>query len=391
MGNTELMITILYGVAGVGILIALIVIVSAIVQRGLDRRSEALSAQEEALPEVLPEAPPMIESAQEEEPRDDEPEGIAMGPDADASARDIRTQRKLEAPAEEEAISVQESAPPKAEDMPPAKVEIEGLEAEETVSAKVGGYVVRYCAASHIGARKEQQDAMHHSPVDEETVEKAGFLAVVCDGMGGMRMGGEAASLAAKTFVSAFIASKAAPQAALREALDIANEVVWELCKTDDLSGAGTTLVAALVTKEGMHYISVGDSHVYLLRGGVLSQLNVDHNYLSELLQKVRRGEITRDQALSDPERAHLTSYLGLKRLTQVDRSSGPIQMEAGDRILLASDGLFKVLTPAGIAERMKAEGDDIPARLIGEVLSFNYRNQDNISVAVVALNQEEQ
>jgi protein phosphatase len=147
-------------------------------------------------------------------------------------------------------------------------------------------------------------------------------------------------------------------------------------------------LVAALVTEEGFHYISVGDSHVYLFRKGVLSQLNVDHNYLSELLHRVRRGEITREEALSDPERAHLTSYLGLRKLTLVDRSSGPIQIDDGDRILLASDGLFKVLTPSDISRQIAEYDDETAARLIGEVLKFNYRNQDNMSVALIALDE---
>ena len=367
MEDTNLLVYMLYGVGGVGILLAVFVMISTAVQRSLEKKADKFALEDGEWEEDAP--------AQGDAWQDDgAPIGVAL-----------ERRQAPAVPEREQQATAPETRQPVAQG---ARVALQGLEEEEPVSVHIGGFSVRAYAGKHIGARKEQQDALHHSPADLATVTESGLLYVVCDGMGGMRMGGEAANLAAKSFVSAFLASKSPAQVALREAADIANEMVWELCKSDDLSGAGTTLIAALITQEGMHYISVGDSHIYLLRGGVLSQMNVDHNYLGELLMKVRRGEITREQALSDPERAHLTSYLGLRRLTLVDRSSGPIEMEDGDCVILASDGLFKVLTPAGIAERVKSADGQTVSRLIGEALSFQYRNQDNVSVALIALSK---
>ncbi len=367
MGNMDALVYLLLGVAGLGVLLALVVMIAALVQRGLDEQAEEIAAYDE----------------------DIAPLGGNGGGSAGAYARGDAYRAEAA-----EAVPVTAAKPQRrepreeAEAMTYVKAEPDNrkIERDELTCTSIGGYSVRHVAAKHIGARKEQQDALLHSSAD--AVQRRGFLSVICDGMGGMRMGAEAANAAAAAFVGAYVADESPAQKALRDAVDKANGVVWDMCKSDDLSGAGTTLVAALITPEGFHYISVGDSHVYLYRKGVLSQLNVDHNYLSELLQRVRRGEITREEALSDPERAHLTSYLGIRKLTLVDRSSGPIEIEDGDRILLASDGLFKVLTPADISAEMANFNGDAAERLIGEVLKFGYRNQDNMSVAIIALDK---
>ena len=66
---------------------------------------------------------------------------------------------------------------------------------------------------------------------------------------------------------------------------------------------------------DGLRFVSVGDSHIYLFRKGKLYQLNRDHNYFSELLEEVKAGRMTMEEARSHPERAHLTSFVGLEEL----------------------------------------------------------------------------
>lgn len=251
---------------------------------------------------------------------------------------------------------------------------------------QVGRWTLRLSSAQDIGARAEQQDAFEIGPRDAQALKEHGLICALCDGMGGMRMGGEAARIAARSFVQAVAAAKGDVVNAMQDAAEMANDRVWALCKSDDLSGAGTTLAAAIIDENGLNFLSVGDSHVYLMRGDRLSQLNVDHNYLAELLARVRRGEITRQQALTDPERAHLTSYLGMKRIAMIDQNRQPIALKAGDRVVLASDGLFKVLSPEEIEDVIRTFASDCASRLIDEALRRRYRNQDNISVIVVAV-----
>ncbi len=388
MNSSDLMVMLLLGVSAGGVVLGVVVFIATLVQRRLDNHSDEAPEEDEDVSKNI--APDAAEEEPEEAlsdlPAQDTPNGLKLP--SEHKVKHISEREKAGEDRGNTAVHAAEEKTAFKAGQAAVEIDLVGIEKDEPFAVRVGDFSVRISSAKHKGARKEQQDAIAHSGQDEGTIEKSGLLSVICDGMGGMKMGGEAAQLASRVFIENYLASSLPSARALKEAVDAANERVWELCQADDLSGAGTTLVAALVTKEGFHYISVGDSHVYLYRGGVLSQLNVDHNYLSELLKKVRRGEITREQALSDPERAHLTSYLGIKKLALIDRSSGPIDIEDGDRILLASDGLFKVLTPSEIAAHLENYADDVAEDLIGEVLRYQYRNQDNVSVALIALDK---
>src|SRR6185436_12936549 len=126
--------------------------------------------------------------------------------------------------------------------------------------------------AQHIGARHSQQDSFGFAdPEDAEFISHGGFLAVVCDGMGGMEHGDAASRTAVKAFLEAYqrkIPDEPIP-VALERAVRDANQQVVALANNLGMSeGIGTTLVATALTGTSMYFISVGDSGLFHISGG---------------------------------------------------------------------------------------------------------------------------
>lgn len=258
--------------------------------------------------------------------------------------------------------------------------------------AVVGQIALSIGNAQDIGARPQQQDAFAITPLEEQAVvDSRGVMAVVCDGMGGMENGAEAANLGAVTFMRSYLEAENVHENSLVDAVFAANDAVYRDFQEKNGAIAGTTLVAASVLPDGLRFASVGDSHIYLYRNGKLYQLNRDHNYFSELLDQVRAGNITLEDAQRHPERAHLTSYVGMEKLELVDYNVEPVELRFGDRVILCSDGLFKTLSIREIASVMEnAEGFEAQEQLMEAVRAKAKRKQDNITIVVLYCDEAE-
>ncbi len=247
-------------------------------------------------------------------------------------------------------------------------------------------------SAQHIGAREEQQDAFGFSALhDPEAVKRYGMLAVLADGMGGFAMGKEASQLAVQTLLNEYLektAGESVPEA-LEKALHKANKAVYELALQHELEwNVGTTLVAAVI-KEGMlHWISVGDSRIYLYRGGVLVPLTRDHVYANVLDMRVKEGKLTREEAESHPERHLLTSYLGIPKLDEIDASRKPFRVAAGDWILLCSDGVYDELSEPLLEVAVRMPPQQAAEFILQHVLALENPYQDNATIAILACSQ---
>ncbi len=246
--------------------------------------------------------------------------------------------------------------------------------------------------AQHIGARAQQQDAFGFSdPGDAGFARHAGFAAVLADGMGGMTHGDAASRTAVKTFLAEYAAKRAEESipAALHRSLLEANRAV---CRTARELGAGedmgTTLVGAVVHGESLYWAASGDSAIFLYRDGEFTQLNTPHVYAVELDAKAAAGAITRESALGDPERESLTSYLGMTELAAVDRNLRGVALEAGDCVLLASDGLFKTLDEGGMRAAMLGTFQERCDQLVRGVLEQQREGQDNVTVIALGLEE---
>jgi serine/threonine protein phosphatase PrpC len=244
--------------------------------------------------------------------------------------------------------------------------------------------------AQNIGNRAEQQDEFGFSQLDDQRfIEYGGILAVVADGMGGLALGREAARAAKHTMLAHYqeaVRQMPVPEA-LEAALQEANRAVLALSLEKAREGeVGTTLVAAVVKDRQLYWVSVGDSRIYLWRRGIMYQLTTDHDYGRELARQAQAGELGWEEALGHSQREALTSYLGLRELPEVHRSTTPMPLAPGDRILLCSDGLYRALSPEEMAGVLAAASPQEAAEaLVAQALAKRNPHQDNITVAILA------
>lgn len=243
--------------------------------------------------------------------------------------------------------------------------------------------------AQHIGARNEQQDSFGFSVFDDaDHVGHAGILAVVADGMGGLAMGKDASRVAVQTFLDTYMEkdAKEAIASALDRCLHAANRAVSKMALKAGLEGeVGTTLVAVVIHEGKLYRTAAGDSRIYLFRNGHLLQLTTDYNYGRVLDRLVAKGEMQADEAASHPSRAALTSFLGKEALDDYDHADEPpLNLEPGDRILLASDGLFGFLPESEFAAFLTAEPQRAAEELVLATLALQHPYQDNITVAIL-------
>ena len=237
----------------------------------------------------------------------------------------------------------------------------------------------------HIGARGNQEDTLAVTDFNNSMfVETHGLMALVADGMGGLDYGEEASKAAAAVFLRVFEERDYCESVAqtLKRALLVANAAVFDLAydgrRELDL---GTTLVAAAIYQDQLHWISVGDSRLYLCRQGHLKQLTEDHIYANYLEKDVLSGKITPEEAYGHPERDYLTSYLGLADLTEICQSEEPLKLNPQDKILLCSDGLTNTLSEDEIVQVLKNAQEGVAEDLVKEVLVTNKPHQDNVTV----------
>jgi PPM family protein phosphatase len=226
--------------------------------------------------------------------------------------------------------------------------------------------------------RRNNEDALLVGEGRDET------LFAIADGIGGF----EAGEVASRIAIEAL--KELEPSATFEAAIQEANRRILTFGRGDErLSGMGTTIVAVRFggTRERpvAEVAHVGDSRAYLLRDGSLRPLTEDHSLVAEL---VRSGELTKDQAAEHPQKNLITRALGAEEEVDVDTAVLPV--EAGDRILLCSDGLSDMVPEGRISEILaESQGDpETPARrLLSAALDAG--GTDNVTVVVVDLKEQ--
>jgi PPM family protein phosphatase len=255
---------------------------------------------------------------------------------------------------------------------------------------------MRYLSAhaQHIGARRYQQDAFEFADTDDaDFAEHGGFLAVICDGMGGMEHGDLASQSGVATLIAEYrrkLPSETIPDALLR-GLREANQRVLGIASSLGVQGSmGTTLVAAVAVDGGYHFISAGDSALFHVRQGKLELVNRPHIFGNLLDRAAASGTITPEEAGAHPEREALTSFVGIEALEEIDRSERPVPLGEGETLLLATDGLFKTLSTTEIEAALTGHPQSWPAKLLAATLDKRRSGQDNITVLSVTADAPE-
>lgn len=240
-----------------------------------------------------------------------------------------------------------------------------------------------------IGTRERQEDSFAFAnALDVTEMRRKGLFAIVADGMGGLSNGKLVSDACVKSILAGFSEMDregSLPQQ-LRDCVLSTSEQLYAQFQGD----GGTTLVGALIFQENLHWISVGDSYIYLKRGDGLYRLNREQNLRTQMyLELIRSGDLDPTEADRDPDGPRLSEFLGRDALTDIDQSLLPLPLENGDRLLLCSDGVAGGLSEAAILACLGAERpDEACRRLETEIKALEWVHQDNYTALVIQCGQ---
>ena len=254
-------------------------------------------------------------------------------------------------------------------------------------------YVYDAATALTQGRRDRQEDAVTtHFPAG------AGLgLIVLADGMGGHAAGDVASAVVVEEVAGNLGHLFDDPRRlegqigdALHAALARANDRMARLSgNRPELRGMGSTVVATVVIANRLYWISVGDSPLYLMRGNRMARLNQEHSMASRMAGWVAAGRLSPEEAERHPDLGCLTSVLRGTPIPEIDCRDCPLDLQDGDIVIAASDGLG-FLHEDRIAAVVFALRDrpsaDIAAKLLQEIAGEDDPEQDNVSLGVLKL-----
>jgi PPM family protein phosphatase len=174
--------------------------------------------------------------------------------------------------------------------------------------------------------------------------------AAIADGMGGLARG-EVASRMVVEAVAEFLQKQGDATQAIQEA--------HRRIRTASMSGGsermGSTAVALRIDGQTANLHWVGDSRAYLWRDGVLKQITKDHSFVEELIDA---GAIAAHEAETHPNRNVLTRAVGIRDTAEIKVDETSVKLQAGDCLLLCTDGLHGYLPQPAIVDCLRLGGD---------------------------------
>ena len=213
-------------------------------------------------------------------------------------------------------------------------------------------------------------------------------MILLADGMGGHRAGNIASEMAVTDLGVAWVDTQIDTVNEVREwfahYLEIENQKIHQLGRDEAYKGMGTTLEAVAIIGNQAIYAHIGDSRIGLIRGEEYHQLTSDHSLVNALL---KAGQLTPEEAETHPQKNIITQSIGQKDEIQPD--FGMVSLETGDYLLLNSDGLTNMIPGSEIYDIVTSDISlaDKAATLIR--FANNAGGSDNITVALVYMNEE--
>ena len=200
------------------------------------------------------------------------------------------------------------------------------------------GEILKIVAKTDIGLQRESNQDSYAAGELPGSVA----WAVVCGGMGGAAGGNFASTTAVKIICEKISSSYrsgmriSSIKNMLISAITAANISVYDISRANpELSGMGTTVVAAIVAESSVCVAHAGDSRAYILSGGKLRQITKDHSIVQEM---VDHGRLTPDEAKDDPRKNLITRALGVNENLRIDFCEETIGND--DVLLICTDGL---------------------------------------------------
>jgi len=233
--------------------------------------------------------------------------------------------------------------------------------------------VIRYAAACVQGdARRNNEDNIYCNgfylpeqnhgmeQIREGSIGTGGSLIAVFDGMGGESAGETAAYLAAKSLAGqqkglagfgSKITARLQPETAVRNLCDGMNRQICCHARDHRIRSMGTTVAGLLIAGRRITGFNLGDSRIYCMAGGKMTQISEDHNEKTIIRRKTP-----------------LTQFLGIPEdVMQLQPYSTGRELRSGERYLLCTDGLTDVMEEEEIARIMMDE--ETPARIVQRLL----------------------
>lgn len=250
----------------------------------------------------------------------------------------------------------------------------------------MGEVALQLASVSDVGRkRSHNEDSMAvWAPEEPELRSRRGLLLVVSDGMGGSNAGEVASRLTVDTVLDVYRAGVGAePRDDLRVALETANRTVHDRGLSDPgMSGMGATCTAVVVRGHEAWLAHVGDSRAYLIRNGRIRQLTQDHSLVAQLVQ---RNQLTPEEARVDPRRNVVTRSVGVADSVEVDALKLDMDLEAGDTLLICSDGLHGQVADDELARLASEPNLDAGAHALID-LANSRGGPDNITVVLARM-----
>ncbi|MBX7118044.1 MAG: Stp1/IreP family PP2C-type Ser/Thr phosphatase [Gemmatimonadaceae bacterium] len=207
---------------------------------------------------------------------------------------------------------------------------------------------------------------------------------VVADGMGGHAAGEVASEMAvqivARTLLPLESVAQPGADQLVAQALKDANRAIYERMLAEvDKQGMGTTASVLVMSDEGYLIGQIGDSRIYLLRDGALTQVTKDHSYVQE---QVDAGLLTPEQARYHPYSNVITRCVGASDEVEADIYRG--ELRPGDVFLVASDGLTGMVDDRRLQQLLLARSG--PGRIVDALIAEanNRGGLDNITSIVI-------
>lgn len=209
-------------------------------------------------------------------------------------------------------------------------------------------------------------------------------LYIVADGMGGEKAGDYASKSLIGYMLTYIEHTIKMPVTAIQGAIEYANANLFaEGSKNPNLSGMGTTVVAASIIDNTLHVFNVGDSRCYVLDENSISQITKDHSLVEMLVSK---GEITRESAEYKENKSKITRAVGAEERILID--SFELDLAGNEYVLLCSDGLTNMVDDRKIFNIISSSaGVKSSAKRLVEEANLSGGN-DNISILLIDINE---
>ncbi len=263
------------------------------------------------------------------------------------------------------------------------------------------GSELKVASATHAG-----MTGKHNEDFLDILAWKAGenrifYLGIVADGVGGQTAGEVASRLTVSTIQKYFdgLQSLGDINRHLEEAILAANQAVYQASqKNSEYKGMSTTIAVAAMIDKRLYTAHVGDSRNYLLRGGQLMQISIDHTWAQEAIDA---GLLTPEQAKTHPNRNVIRRHLGGGNQVEVDHrlnlpggeskdkltANQGTSLKSGDTILICSDGLSDMISDEAILDSLQNHFQELPVAADELVDKANRAGgKDNITVALMQI-----